>query len=146
MYEKKRKQTLVEKYPLVFTASSLNMIYYVITALRVGRARSKYGVFAPAVSGHPEFEKALRIQMNGLEYLPVVITSMWSTALITQNDVLAGGMGLTYLSGRILYGITYPDKRRAGFLTLFFSMLGLLGITTFYSVDGLVKKYSNKLK
>ena len=96
--------------------------------------------------GHPEFEKALRIQMNGLEYLPVVITSMWSTALITQNDVLAGGMGLTYLSGRILYGITYPDKRRAGFLTLFFSMLGLLGITTFYSVDGLVKKYSNNLK
>lgn len=43
--------SLVEKYPLVLSASAVNLLYYIYTALRVGNARIKYGVKAPAVTG-----------------------------------------------------------------------------------------------
>ena len=39
--------------------------------LRVGQGRSKYNVPAPAVTGNPDFERAYRIQMNTLEWLPL---------------------------------------------------------------------------
>ena len=42
---------VVEKYPLVLTASAINLLYYIGTVLHVGRARVKYGVKAPAVTG-----------------------------------------------------------------------------------------------
>ena len=79
--------------------------------------------------------------MNGLEYLPVTMSSLWIAALTSQNDALVGGLGLTYAVGRVLYGIGYPAKRSAGFGIFFLSLVGLLGITSYHAFGGVLKKY-----
>ena len=82
-------------------------------------------------TGHPEFEKLYRIQMNGLEFLPVFLSSLWLCALTSQNDKLSGALGLTYAVGRVVYGLGYPEKRGPGFLIFFLSIVGLMGVSAF---------------
>jgi glutathione S-transferase len=41
------------------------LLYFALTA-NVGRARVKYGIKAPAVTGNEHFERAFRVQMNTL--------------------------------------------------------------------------------
>jgi glutathione S-transferase len=43
----------------------------------VARARVKYGVKLPAISGNAEFEPVFRVQMNTLEWLPIFLPSLW---------------------------------------------------------------------
>jgi hypothetical protein len=38
-------------------------------SVNVGRARTRYGIKAPAVTGNENFERAYRVQMNTLEQL-----------------------------------------------------------------------------
>jgi glutathione S-transferase len=47
------------------------MILYIVMGLRVGAARAKYGVDAPAISGNLDFERTFRVQANTLEWLPM---------------------------------------------------------------------------
>jgi uncharacterized membrane protein YecN with MAPEG domain len=87
-------------------------------SLRVGRARGKFGVAAPATSGHPDFERAFRIQMNTLEWLPLFLTSLWLFSLY-WNDPIAAGLGVVWIIGRILYLSGYtkaPEARETGFM------------------------------
>ncbi|KAG2381744.1 hypothetical protein C9374_006128 [Naegleria lovaniensis] len=121
--------SLIQQYPLVVSATLINLVQYLYTGFRVGGARVKYGVKAPATTGHPEFEKLYRIQMNGLEFLPVLLSSLWLAALTSQNDKLSGSLGLTYAVGRVIYGLGYPEKRGPGFLIYFLSIVGLLGVS-----------------
>lgn len=53
--------------PLTSLVTLLVLILLSLTAFNVGRARGRYGVKAPAVSGHEMFERAFRVQMNTLE-------------------------------------------------------------------------------
>ncbi|KFB70444.1 MAG: MAPEG family protein [Candidatus Accumulibacter phosphatis] len=100
-------------------------------AAYVGRCRIKFGIQAPATSGHPQFEIAYRIQMNTLEntvaFLPVLwvcafyLSSLWATAL-----------GGAWLLGRVWYALAYardPKTRGKGFLVsmLAFGALALGG-------------------
>ncbi|EFC50040.1 predicted protein [Naegleria gruberi] len=132
---------ITETYPLVLTASVLNLIYYIFTALSVGSARVKYGVKAPAVTGNLEFERVYRIQMNGLEYLTVFISGLWLTALASGNDFVCGIIGLVYLVGRILYGLGYPNNRSAGFGLSFLPMVALLIWSAYLGATGVLRKY-----
>lgn len=47
------------------------------TAANVGRARGRYGIKAPAVTGHEMFERAYRIQMNTLENAVLLLPTLW---------------------------------------------------------------------
>jgi hypothetical protein len=38
--------------------------FYFYTAFRVGNLRGKHAIKAPATSGHPEFDRAYRVQLN----------------------------------------------------------------------------------
>ncbi len=105
------------------------------TMVYVGRARGKYGVKAPAVSGHPGFEAALRIQMNTLESTAMFLPALWVFALVL-NDYWAAGLGAVWLVGRVLYAFGYaraPEKRSAGFLIGLLALTGLL-LGGFYGV------------
>ena len=44
----------------------LVVVQYLFFGVQVGRARGRYGVKAPAVSGHEGFERIYRVQMNTL--------------------------------------------------------------------------------
>jgi len=56
----------------------------------VGRARVKYQVKAPAVSGHELFERAYRIQLNTIENVLMFLPALWLYALFI-GDKGAGG-------------------------------------------------------
>ena len=53
------------------------LLEYLVFGLLVGRARGLYGVKAPAVTGHPVFERYYRVQMNTLELLVVFLPVLW---------------------------------------------------------------------
>ena len=92
------------------------LLYFIIDAV-VGRARYKFGVKAPATTGHPDFERAFRVQMNTLEWMPIFLPSLWLFAIYI-SDAVAAGIGLVWIIGRILYFVGYmkaAEKRGPGF-------------------------------
>ena len=106
-------------YPLVGIISLLALLVYVYMGFRVGQGRAKYGVAAPAVTGHPAFEREYRIQVNTLEWLPVFLVSLWLFAISWNADRLSAVIGLVWIVGRILYMTGYAraaEQRSTGFL------------------------------
>jgi uncharacterized membrane protein YecN with MAPEG domain len=103
--------------------------------LQVAGARGKSGIQAPAMTGHPLLERAVRVHYNTLEWLPMFLASMWLFA-IYWNDLVAAGLGLVWIVGRLIYAFGYmsdPGKRGTGFLiqslatgVLLFGALGRL--------------------
>ena len=100
-------------YPLVAIVSLLALLLYFYMSLRVGQARSKFGVAAPAVTGNPDFERAYRIQMNTLEWLPIFLVSLWLFAIAWGSDLVAAGIGVVWVLGRILYLTGYSRAAEA---------------------------------
>ena len=102
-----------------FTAlvTLLSLMFYFYTTTRVSKARTEFGVKAPAISGNPDFERVFRVQMNTLEWLPIFLPSLWLFAIYI-SDWLAALIGLIWIGGRIVYLIGYAQaaaKRGPGF-------------------------------
>jgi glutathione S-transferase len=95
----------------------LAVIFYFYTGYQVGAARAKFGIKAPAVTGHPDFERAFRVQMNTLEWMPIFLPALWLFAAYV-SDIGAAVIGLVWIAGRVLYLTGYSeaaDKRGRGF-------------------------------
>jgi glutathione S-transferase len=93
------------------------------TMYAVGHARGKYHVEAPAVSGHPAFERAYRVQMNTLESTLMFLPALW-LAVHYGYVMWAGVAGLVWILGRVWYAWCYlgdASKRGPGYL------VGMLG-------------------
>jgi glutathione S-transferase len=102
-----------------FTAliTLLAILFYFYTSAQVARARVKYGVKLPAISGNEDFERVFRVQMNTLEWLPIFLPSLWLFAIYI-SDRIAAIAGLVWIIGRIMYMIGYTEaapKRSPGF-------------------------------
>lgn len=96
----------------------LSLLFYLLTSVNVARARAKFKVAAPAMTGHPEFERAIRVQMNTLEWLPVYLVSLWLFGVYVEPRV-AAAIGVVWILGRALYMRGYMQaagKRGLGFL------------------------------
>ena len=100
-------------HPLVAIVTLLALLVYFYMSLRVGQGRGKYGVEAPAVTGHPDFERDYRIQMNTLEWLPLFLVSLWLFAIAWESDLVAAGIGVVWIIGRILYLTGYSKAAAA---------------------------------
>jgi glutathione S-transferase len=103
----------MDVHPPVAIVSLLALLLYFYMSLRVGQGRGKYGVEAPAVTGHPDFERDYRIQMNTLEWLPLFLVSLWLFALSWGSDLIAAGIGVVWIIGRILYLTGYSRAAAA---------------------------------
>ncbi len=113
---------------LIYLVIGLALLEYFIFGALVGQARGKHGVEAPAVTGHPEFERRLRVQQNTLEQLMIFIPSLllfghyWS-------ESGAAGLGAVFIVGRLIYSRGYvadPSKRSTGFAIGFLAQMILL--------------------
>jgi uncharacterized membrane protein YecN with MAPEG domain len=96
----------------------LALLEFLLFGYAVGRARSRYGVPAPAMSGHEVFDRYFRAQMNTLEQLVVFLPSLWLFAHYI-NAWAAVALGLLFIVGRALYFRGYvqaPESRHAGFV------------------------------
>jgi glutathione S-transferase len=88
------------------------LLLYFFFAIRVASAHVKFGVKLPAVTGHPDFERVYRVQMNTLEWLPTFLVTLWLFALYLSDRWAA-------VIGRIAYAIGYSqavERRVPGFL------------------------------
>ena len=104
-------------YHYTALVTMLAVAFYFFTSTQVARARYKYGVKLPAISGHPDFERVFRVQMNTLEWLPIFLPSLWLFAIYV-GDQAAAALGLLWIAGRIFYMIGYikaTERRSPGF-------------------------------
>ena len=98
--------------------SLLALLVYFWMSLQVGRARGKSGINPPAMTGDALLERAVRVQSNTLEWLPIFLVSLWLFA-IYWNELVAAGLGVVWIIGRLVYSVGYmaePAKRSTGFL------------------------------
>ncbi|MGH8182867.1 MAG: MAPEG family protein [Rhodanobacteraceae bacterium] len=103
------------------------LLLLAVTSL-TGRARGKYGIRAPATSGHPMFERTYRIQMNTLEHTVMFLPALWLAAR-WGNPAWAGILGLVWIVGRIWYVPAYlrePAAREKPFALAAFALLLLV--------------------
>jgi glutathione S-transferase len=120
-------------YHYTALVTCLAILFYVYTGIRVSSARSAHGVKAPATTGNPDFERAFRVQMNTLEWMPIFLPSLWLFAIYV-SDWIAGLIGLVWIAGRALYLIGYSraaEKRGPGYgiqaLACLVLLLGTIG-------------------
>ena len=95
----------------------LALLEFVVFGMLVGRARGRYGVNAPAVSGHEVFDRYFRVHYNTMEMLVTFVPSIWLFGLYVSPK-WGAALGVVYLVGRIVYLRSYvanPRKREIGF-------------------------------
>ena len=95
----------------------LALLVYVWNFLAVGQARQKHGIVAPAVTGHPVFERAYRVQANMVEQLIVFLPALWIFSS-TVSPLWGAVVGAVWIAGRVLYSVSYysaAEKRGPGF-------------------------------
>ena len=120
--------------PYVQIVTALAVLQFIVFGFRVGAARERYGVKAPAITGNETFERLFRIQMNTLEQLIVFLPGLYLFARYFSPYV-AAALGVVYLLGRELYAFTYvrdPSKRSVGYGLTFLPIVilvlgGLIG-------------------
>lgn len=108
--------------------AALALLQFVAFGLLVAKARGTYQVHAPAVAGHPLFERMYRVQMNTLEQLVIMLPAMYLAARYWSPTVVAVG-GAIYLLGRLIYWRAYvkdPSRRALGFGLTAFPTLAML--------------------
>ena len=106
----------------------LVLLQYSFFAFKVGLARGKYEVHAPAVTGNEIFERYYRVQQNTLEQLVVFIPGLFLFASYT-HALTAAGLGLVFFIGRMIYYQAYvndPKSRGLGFTLSFLAAHALV--------------------
>jgi uncharacterized membrane protein YecN with MAPEG domain len=106
----------------------LALLLYFWMGLQVAGARRKSGIAAPAMTGDPLLERAVRVHYNTLEWLPLFLTGLWLFA-IYWSDLVAAALGLVWIVGRVVYSAGYmadPGKRSTGFLIQLLATVALL--------------------
>ncbi|MEA3198470.1 MAG: glutathione S-transferase [Gammaproteobacteria bacterium] len=108
--------------------TALAVLQFIVFGFRVGGARGRYGVKAPAVTGNETFERYFRVQQNTLEQLIVFLPGLHLFGHYFSPFV-AAALGLVYLIGREIYAFSYtkdPAKRGLGFGLSFLPTLILI--------------------
>jgi uncharacterized membrane protein YecN with MAPEG domain len=108
--------------------TALAVLQFVVFGFRVGGARGRHGVKAPAVTGNEIFERYFRVHQNTLEQLIVFLPGLYLFSRYL-SPLVAAGLGAVYLIGREVYAASYvkePSKRGAGYGLTFLPMIALV--------------------
>ena len=103
---------------LVDLVAVLALLQLLVFGGLVGRARGKFGVKAPAVTGHEMFERAYRVQMNTMELIVLFLPALYLAAKYWSAGYAAIA-GAIYIVGRTIYWHAYmsaPERREFGFV------------------------------
>ncbi len=118
---------------MVYIVIALALLQFFVFGGLVGRARVKFSIDAPAVTGDPMFERYHRVHYNTMEQLVVFIPGMLLYGEYVSS-LAAAGLGLVFIVGRVIYFRAYladPSSRGPGFgltmLPTFILLLGGLG-------------------
>lgn len=122
----------------------LTVLLLLAVTSMTGFARGKYGIKAPATSGHPVFERAYRVQMNTLEHAVMFLPALWLAAR-SGNPTWAGILGLVWIIGRVWYVPVYmrdPAAREtpfglAGLALILLILLAIWGVVRLFVLQPL---------
>ena len=95
------------RWPALVTLAVL--VLHFVLAWNVGRARGKFGIKAPAVSGNANFERVYRVQMNTIETTIMFLPALWLYAAFL-SEVWAAALGAVWVVSRIWYAIAYAQN------------------------------------
>lgn len=117
--------------------AALAVLQFFFFGYMTGDARRKSGLKAPAVTGHPDFERMYRVQTNTLELIVAFLPALFIAAQYWSSTIISI-IGLVYLVGRFVYWRAYiknPAKRVLGFMlsmlpTLVLIVLSIVGAVT----------------
>lgn len=101
----------------VAIVTGLAVIQLFLFSMQVGKMRARHGIKAPLMTGHQDFERAVRVQMNTVELLIILLPGLWLFAYYV-DALVAAGLGLVFIIGRFVYRSAYmadPGKRSVGF-------------------------------
>jgi uncharacterized MAPEG superfamily protein len=96
---------------------ALALLEFAAFGMLVGWARGRYKVAAPAIGGHPVFERYFRAHQNTMEQLVAFVPAIWLFGAYV-NPTWAAWLGLVFVVGRVVYLVGYvadPAKREIGF-------------------------------
>lgn len=102
----------MQEYTVVI--AMLALVQYMYFLMRVGGARAKFGIDAPATTGNPDFERINRVHYNTLEQLVIFIPALFAFSTYV-NPLWAQAVGVAYIIGRFIYAQGYVNdaKKRA---------------------------------
>ena len=126
-------------WPAVVTLLIVLLMF--ANGLMVGRARGRYGIKAPATSGHEAFERVFRVQMNTQESALMVLPTLWIAAWYGYPD-FAAIAGVAWVLARVWYALAYSrdaSKRGPAFslsMLAFAALFVLAGIGLRQHFDG----------
>ena len=126
--------------PYVAIVTVLALLEYQFFGIMVGRARGRYGIAAPATTGHEVFERHFRVHMNTLEQLALFLPALWIFGYYV-SEVWAAGLGAVWIVGRAIYCMLYvkePKSRTLGFALTALPMLAMLLGILIWAVRALV--------
>ena len=112
----------------VYLVTLLALVEYLVIGYLVSKARSRYKVKAPAVTGHEGFERYFRVQQNTIEQLIVVLPCMWIFGL-TLDPLWAAALGAAFVVARVFYAYGYirtGGGRHYGFMAGVYATIALL--------------------
>ncbi len=113
----------------------LAVVQLFVFGVLVGWARARYGIAAPATTGHDIFDRYYRVHMNTIETLILFLPSLWVAGQY-WSGIWVPALGSVYLVGRVLYLHGYvadPKKRGLGYAlsvlpTLVLMVAALVGV------------------
>ena len=122
-------------HPLIALVTLLTIVLMIVTTVLVGRARGKYGIHAPATTGHEGFERAFRVQMNTQEGAIMFLPTLWIAAGF-GNPQYAALAGAVWLVGRVWYAAAYsvPGRNRGPGFAIGLLALAALLLMAFWGV------------
>jgi len=108
----------------------LALLQYIVFTGRVGLARGKYKVDAPACEGDENFNRLFRVQQNTLEQLIIFIPAIYAFSYYL-SELWALVPGFVFILGRFIYSSEYvkdPKTRGPGMgLTLLANVVLVVG-------------------
>lgn len=123
----------MQSHAYVAIVTLVALLVYFWMSLGVAGARRTSGIAAPAMVGDPFLERAIRVQGNTLEWLPIYLPSLWLCHMFwsveDQNGMIVAAIGAVWIIGRIMYALGYAKdaaKRSMGFLVQFLAAAVLL--------------------
>ena len=110
------------------TVLTAMILYY--TMMIVGRTRKAHNIWPPAMTGHPDVDRALRVQGNTVEQVVIFLPLLWvATLYFHLLGWLPPALGLIWCLGRVLYANGYmreASKRGPGFAISSLASLALM--------------------
>jgi hypothetical protein len=94
----------------------MTMLLLVAIVISVGRARGRFGIRAPAMTGPPEFERIVRVHANTIENTVLFLPCLW-LCVPYFGALWPGLIGLVWVLARAWYALAYGSggNRSPGF-------------------------------